>query len=304
MKNVKNLEDFKIICNNSTPLHINLVEREISGGSLSIERINTIDEFEDAESIQLSGLDQKSFEYFISNYGNRFKGIAFWKCPRISDLSPLASLTNIEFLTYFWNQRATSLWNMKRNINLRGISIYDFSRLHTLEELPTAAALEELQFGDAVWDGLVLESLSPLAKCKKLKKLTFSAKKLLDGKIEPLGAISNIREIDFPMNFFNTEQVAWLKAHLPEDVESSVLIPYNRIEEPFEIDGKKRDTFIIGKRKPFLSWEEDRKRIDGYINKFNKLVEQYRSCKDLNPPPIKYAVRKKKSDKPTTPPPR
>jgi hypothetical protein len=85
------------------------------------------------------------------------------------------------------------------------------------------------------------------------------------------------------MNLFSTEQIAWLKAHLPSNIESKVLQPTSRIDEPLEIDGKKKDTFIIGKRKPFLSSRDDSDKIKKYIENFNRLYIWYQTNLEAKP---------------------
>jgi len=74
---------------------------------------------------------------------------------------------------------------------------------------------------------------------------------------------------------FSTQQVAWLKAHLPPTVESKVLHPYWQIESALEISGKNKDTFIVGKRKPFLDSVQDKKQIDKYVRQFNEMCQWY-----------------------------
>ena len=71
---------------------INLVQKEVDGGIITVEQIDTIREFPDAKSIIISGLKQDTFEYFVNTYGRQFLAITFWKNKAVSDLSALSSL--------------------------------------------------------------------------------------------------------------------------------------------------------------------------------------------------------------------
>jgi len=227
------------------------------------------------DKLLITGLKQESFDYLIDHYGHKFKEIDFFKCPLISDLSRLEKLDEIESISFYWNQRAVKLWDLSKNKNLLSITLDDFTRLHSLQDLMLSDSLLEVSFGDRVWSSFVLDSLSPLSNIKNLKKLTFSAKKIEDLQIAPIANIKNLTELEFPTNLFSTEKVAWLKAKVGVNVKSSVLAPYKKITNPISDNGKQIDTFIIGKRKPSLDSKLDIKRVEKYVLKFNSLVEYY-----------------------------
>jgi hypothetical protein len=255
--------------------HLSLTLNHISGGRISKTEINAIQEFPGATSISISGLVQDTFDYFIENYGRQFKAINFWKCPLVKDFRRIESLPEVVYITYYWNQRAEQLWDFSKTKSLKGFSFDDFTRMHDISQIPEAPALEELSFGNMVWPKYILNTLEPLADCTGLKNLTFSAKKILDNRIEPIAHLKNLEKLEFPSNMFATEQVAWLKAHLPPTVQSRVLHPYWQIEGSLEISGKQKDTFIVGKRKPFLDSVRDKKRMERYVQQFNDMYHWY-----------------------------
>ncbi|AEB76385.1 hypothetical protein [Clostridium botulinum] len=256
---------------------ISLIQSNISGGRITYEQIDELKNHTNAVAICISGLTQDTFDYFVENYGPQFKVINFWKCPLVSDFTKLEQLPNVEYLLFFWNKQVTHLWDLSKNIHLKGISFDDFTRMHTLKEIPLAPALEELYFGDKVWNKYVFESLKPLCSAQKLKNLIFSAKKINDSDIKPLATICNLVRLEFPPNLFTTEQVAWLTANT-KNVNSSVLSPYLKLEHPIDYDEIIKDVLVIGKRKPFLNSNQDKKRLDKYENNFYNLVKKY--CKE------------------------
>jgi hypothetical protein len=233
------------------------------------------------KAIKIGGLGQDTFEYFIDRFGQQFEVINFWKCPLVTDFSRLASLSSLQYVVIFWNQRAERLWDMGGNGALKGVYLSDFSRLHRLDDLSSAPALEELHFGDAVWDGFVVETLRPLEHCVHLRYLDFTGKKIVDGDPSSIAALQRLEELSFPDRFFTTEQLAWLTAKLPE-VKSGTLAPVY-MTEPVEYKTAKgvkyKDTYILGKGKPFLDSKADRLRIEKYVREFELLVKRFR----LNP---------------------
>jgi hypothetical protein len=239
-----------------------------------VEQIEVLRNHPEATEIWIGGLTQETFEYFVDTYGQQFRVIHFWKCPLITDFSRLERLTRVEYLLFFWNQRVSRLWDMSRNLNLRGISFDDFTRLRTLEEIPLAPRLEELYFVDRIWNAFVAESLKPLAKARMLRSLRFTALRIVDNDITPLAEIPNLEVLEFPPRLFTIEQVAWLTSKLPH-VRSSVLCPYLRLDSPFDHEGIMKDVLVIGKGKPFLNSYVDQDRLEKYETQFSSLVKQY-----------------------------
>lgn len=255
---------------------VSLLQSDISGGRITKNDIDSLKNCK-ANEIWISGLTQDTFEYFIETYGQQFKIIHFWKCPLIADFKKLETLTNIEYLIFFWNQRVTHLWDLSKNPKLRGLSFDDFTRMHTLEEIPLSPSLEELYFGDKIWNKYILDSLTPLSRTKKLKTLVFSAKKINDNDITPLARIMNLESLEFTSNLFSTEQVAWLTANTT-NIRSSVLAPYTKFENPLKTEKTTKDVLVVGKRKPFLNSQEDKLRLEKYVREFDDLVNKYRGC--------------------------
>ncbi len=168
---------------------------------------------------------------------------------------------------------------MTRNFSLKGLSINDFSKLHNIDDIVTAPNLEFFDFGNMVWNTMTLDTLKPLAGTK-LRYLQFNAKKIIDNDITPIANIKTLEELNFPTNLFETEQIAWLTAKLV-NVKSSSLGPYHMIDEPLEWKSssgiKMKDTFIHGKGKPFLDSHLDKKRIDKYVQEFERMVKKFNS---------------------------
>ena len=255
--------------------YLSLIQRDISGGRIKKEDIDVLGELPNVTEVSISGLTQDTFDYFIENYGAQLKAIIFWKCPLVGDLKRLELLDHVEYIVYFWNQRAEKLWDFSNTKSLKGFSYEDFTRMHDLSQVLKSPLLQELNFGDMIWTKYILNTLEPLRECSSLRRLSFSAKKILDGKIEPIAYLKKLERLSFPTRLFTTEQVAWLKAHVPDTVTSKELNACWTLEKPLTINRKNKDTFIVGKRKPFLDSVQDRARINKYIEQFNDRYQWY-----------------------------
>lgn len=264
--------------------HLSLVEREHPEARITRRELDSIAFFPTATEISVSGLAQDTFEYFIARYGGQFKAINFWKCPLVHDLAALESLPGIEYITYFWNQRTERLWDFSGNTALKGFGFDDFTRMHDLSQLASAPVLQELHFGNKVWTKYVMNTLEPLSQCSRLKSLVFSAKKIVDGRVEPLASLTNLERLEFPANQFTSRQVAWLKARLPETVRSKVLGGYWTIDQPIHHNGKDKDTVIVGKGKVLLvDSNADRPLLDRYVNEFHAMHQWFRQHPGASP---------------------
>lgn len=255
---------------------VDLVQPEINGGRVVPADLDAISGQPEATALRVSGLDQSTFETLVEHHGRQFTALILWKCPRIQDFTPLESLPDLTLVSIYWNQRASALWNLEMTHRLRGLEIDAFTRLHDLESLRGAVAIDELKFGDWIRNRAVVASLEPLTAAKTLRRLSFTVRKIEDGRIQPLAELPLLDQLDFPSKLFTTEQIAWLRAHTPNEVESPVLAPTLRFG---------REVLVMGKRKPFLDARTDTIRIQRYVDSFWRSVARYRDDPTLEPPP-------------------
>jgi hypothetical protein len=101
------------------------------------------------------------------------------------------------------------------------------------------------------------------------------------GRIEPLAALQGLRSLSFSPKQFTTSQVAWLRARLPDSLQSGALEPVRQLSHPMTVNGKDRDTLLVGKRKPFLSSVQDAARIRKHTEQFNRMVADFRADPSL-----------------------
>ena len=242
---------------------------DIGGGLLTEEEIDQLAGFPDLDTIRITGLRQKTFEYFITSYGQQFKRIHFFKNKLVEDWSLLAGLPKLESLYWFLNHRIASLWDLSGNLALRELHLSDFTRLHHLSGVEKAPALRLLFVGDSIWPSMEIESLKPLAGMG-LECLAWHGKSILDRDLSSIATLKQLSWFDCPINCFTTEQCAWLAANCP-GADARVFHPY----ETWRGDVQEKAA-IVGKRKPVLPVPGNEKRIQKYADRFYALVEKYR----------------------------
>jgi hypothetical protein len=260
-----------------------LVVPAASGRKFSMSDLEVIDRQPAATALRVSGVDQSTFEAIVDRYGQQFKGLHFWKCPRIEDFGPLETLPGLTHVSIYWNQRASKLWDLSQTPKLRGLEFEDFTRLVGLDDLRKAVALDELSFGDKVWVKEVVPSLEALRGVPSLRSLSFAVRKIEDGRIQPLAALSHLEMLECPTNLFTTEQLAWLRSRLPDNAKGRVLAPVQQLRTPLPGQGPSRDVLVMGKRKPFLNSQVDAARVQRYVDDYWKLVARFRADPSLDP---------------------
>lgn len=246
---------------------------DIGGGSITKEEIDIIKEYPDAKSLRISGLNQETFEYLIGNYGNQFEAISFFKNKLVSDLSLLGNLRQLQFVYYFFNQRVERLWDMKNNESLTGLAIYDFSKLHIIDEVATAPNLKKFAIGNEIWSKSNIKSLKPLVS-SSITHFAWSGEKVQDNDFFCL-AKSKIRELDLNISMFKMEELAQLIASFPS-LRGTATKPY-RESSIIDTDQSKTTFYFLCKGKRRLVKGKDDAKLEKYIDEFEHLVNCYRN---------------------------
>ena len=254
---------------------VNLVQKEVGGGTITVEQIDMIRNFPDAKSIIISGLKQDTFEYFVNTYVRQFQAITFWKNKAVSDLSALSSLEDVEYISYFFNQKASKLWDMSNNKKLVGLSISDFSKLHALDGIEKACNLESLYVHNRVEARMEIESLKPIVNTG-IKYFLWGGKRVLDNDFGCL-ANSKIEELDISPMQFTMLELAQLLALFPETLKGSITQPYTSggVKDK---DGYTEYFFLCKGKRTCVKGKDDA-RFASYLKEFESLLKQCREDK-------------------------
>ena len=167
---------------------LDLRRKEVDGGQISIEQIDSIKNFPKAKSLVISGLQDDTLVYFVEHYAKQFDLISFWKNKKLTNLDVLEKLDSVEYLIFFYNTKVQKLWNMENNKKLKGLCIYNFSKLHNIDGIEKCKSLKHFSFGCEAGNSdknIYLESI------KKLKETNIDyfgwwGSSLLDGDYKRL----------------------------------------------------------------------------------------------------------------------
>ncbi len=225
----------------------------------------------DPEVLELVGMNQESFEHFITHYAQNYRYLRFFHCQLIKDFSPLSDLSKLERVWIDWNIRADKLWDMSRNKSLNHIRIIDCKKMtQNLQFLSTSDTLEEVGICGSMFTNFTLGNMDLFGQIPKLRALDLYSIRLKDRRLDFLRSASNLEEFNFDPGMLTTEEIAWIVAKYPHITGNCV--------GPYEGDiYHKSEVRISGYRKPTLYIPEQNDRINKYIASFEALVEKYRN---------------------------
>lgn len=252
---------------------LNLCQKEIDGGMINYHQIDEIEKYPDAKTIIISGLRQETFEYFVTKYANQFEAISFWKNKSVENLACLGELNKVKYINYFFNQRAIDLWNMSGNINLIGLGIYDFSRLHDISRIETAPNLVNFHIGNKVTASMTIQSLKPIINTG-IRHFEWCGKSVGDRDFICLSK-SKIEELELNPTQFTMEELASLLEHFPESLKGSITKPYTKIGIR-DKDGY-RVFYNLCKHKKMCEKGKDDQRFQNYLHEFELLLDEKRN---------------------------
>ena len=233
--------------------------------------LRELQNYPQAKQLHITGLKQKDLPYFVDNFADNYDYIFFNGCSTLSDLSQLSQLRNVKYISFSWNTKATSLWDMSNNSALEGLYIDDMSKLHELSDLKTGTMLRELHISGGMWKNAKIDSLAPIGKLHRLQGLSLQLLKVLDNDVTPLLKLTSLRTLSLDENMFEMAAYAELAVKLPH---TSCECFKGYIVEASN-DGK--DIRIVGKNKPRLHPNEQKDTLAKYLHEFNALVSAQRS---------------------------
>ena len=222
------------------------------------------------EKLWLIGAKEKDIEQIFSIHQPKYVSLYQFLA---KDLSCLENLNKCETLITEWNTKATELWNIESNPNLRKLAIRDYSKISDLSPLEKATHIKSLSLDGGMDKKLKVDSLKPISRLTQLEYLRLTNIKVADESLEPISHLRNLVTLELS-NQFPTKEYANLSVKLTE-TECSMFKPYHEVEIKDGNGNLVYDRMIIGKRKPFLLSTKDQTRIEKYEKEFEKLKNNY-----------------------------
>lgn len=221
--------------------------------------------------IEICGMNQKSFEYFVENYGEEYEFLSFFKCQLISDFSPLEKLKHLQGVSIYWNIRNSTLWDMSQNSELEYLWLDSTKKIaYNPIALRTAKRLKQVVFIGDMDTPYPMHSLEWMKDMESLENVYMRNIKLENRDTSILDSVPNLTRFDFPAGMFTTEEIAYMCAKYPH-ISGDSMCAYNTE------DAILNDVRICGYRKPGLDLPKGQARLEKYIKEFDALVAKYKA---------------------------
>lgn len=220
----------------------------------------------DIENLWLIGANEKDLQKILPLVTLRYLNLYQ---VRAKDLSILETQTQCETIILDWNTKATSLWDISKNTNLKTLAVTDFSMLDNISQLSAATQIRNLTLGGGHNKAMKVRTLEPISELTNLSTLCLTNLKVIDDTLRPIGKLSNLKRLDLS-NQFDTSEYAWLATRLPT-TECIMFQAANYCSIVNANNDVVWDTMITGKRKPFLLSTKDDAKIEKYRQEFERL---------------------------------
>ena len=221
--------------------------------------------------LEICGMNQNSFEYFVEHYGEEYEFLSFFKCQLISDFSPLEKLKHLQGVSIYWNIRNSTLWDLSQNPEFEYLWLESTKKIvYNPIALQKAKSLKQVVFIGDMDTPYPMQSLEWMRGMDSLDRVYMRNIKLENKDTSVLDSVPSLRRFDFPAGMFTTEEIAYMCAKYPH-MEGSSLRAYNTE------DAILNDVRVCGYRKPGLDLPKGQARLDKYIKEFDALVEKYKA---------------------------
>lgn len=213
------------------------------------------------------GINQKGLEAMCSRITCttlHIKGLT------ASDLSPLASLTQLTDLQIVWAHKFTDASPLQALTKLKSLTLSDTKRWHDLEHI-CGLKVEALDLSGGMENANIYETLAPLARLSHLKTLSLTSVKVENDGLRPLADCKVLEDLELDLRF-PTEDYAYLAAHMPQ-TRCEAFAPY----VPLTYHHPGKDVMVVGFRKPVLHSQTDAKRLAKYVAEFEAMKQNFSS---------------------------
>ena len=218
--------------------------------------------------IEIGWASQSEFEYMIEKIKGHVKLLRVFS-PKLTDLTPLESLLEVEYIIVDWNHKTSRLWNISKNVNLKELALRSFRKVIDITDLQTATQIKGLFIGgdeDKKWQ---INTFEPLANLTNLEILQLWQIRLNDGSFHPLYNLKQLKYINPDMSICSTEEYAKLFAALEHTKSefSTGVFPHPGLGM---ID-------LIGKGKRMVNATTEKEKAEKFANMFQESVLEYRN---------------------------
>jgi hypothetical protein len=177
-------------------------------------------------------------------------------------------MTALKTLVIWGNAKAETLAGIDLLLGLESLALENFERVRSINPLAALTNLRALSIEGSMRSRMVIETLKPLEKLKRLRELHLANLRVMDESLAPVAELKQLERV-FIANMFSVEEFAKLSAALPR-AEAESLAPFREI--PVECDQcASKKVLLAGEGQPALCSLCDAKQIEAHVEKFNSI---------------------------------
>ena len=191
---------------------------------------------------------------------------------RVRDLAPLAALRRLDVLCVDGATKVDSLAWLSRISPLSQLRLQHFPLVSTLAPVVAQPGIRALEVSGSMWARMKVDSFRPLSGLPGLRLLYLTNIAALDGSIQPLADLEQLRELHIA-GFYEWQEFARL-AGLRPDIVCSWFQPF------VEFAHQKCDkcggnlVMLTGKRQPSLCPSCHSDRIQRHVDRFMRVQRE------------------------------
>jgi hypothetical protein len=246
-------------------------ELAITGRTKNIHRLVS---FRELASLWIAGLGPHQLKAITRL--NRLQRLVIHDM-RVADLRPLATMTALKTLVIWGNTKAESLAGIDLLNALDTLAVENFQRVRSINPLAALTDLRVLCIEGSMHSAMMIETLKPLEKLKRLGELRLANVRVIDASLAPVAELKQLERL-FIANMFSVEEFAELSAALPHTEGESLAAFRQTSIECDRCEAKK--VLLAGEGQPMLCPACDADRVAAHIERFNSIKLRHLANRD------------------------
>ncbi|TLP59319.1 hypothetical protein FEE96_17100 [Parasedimentitalea maritima] len=187
-----------------------------------------------------------------------------------SGLLALVKFPRLRALFINWAPKLETFTGLENAKHLRLLSLVQFPKITDITPICELRDLPALELFGGHSKPQVIHSLDGLGDMPSLQELTLVNLKVIEDGLRPLARSVSLRDLRVSHQF-DTEDYAYLAAKMPH-LRCDLSVPFVSIGNC----GSGKDVKVTGRRKPFLNSKTDADKLARYVQKFEKLVADFK----------------------------
>lgn len=237
----------------------------ILGKTRNLERLEA---FTSLEALWVGDLGERQFAEIVPRIDPLYLN---FHTMRVADLSALARLKRLQALEIHSNTRLADITFLG---GLKGLRLLAIGHCPNVRDIGAVANLRELEILDlsgGFWSTFRPHTLAPIRRLSKVRGLSLKSIRVGDQSLAPVAALKGLQTLELS-NQFPTREYARLSVALPH-LDCPQLAPYFEVTK----GGPDPEIMVTGKGKPVLSLPKDQARLERYVQRFEKMQEEFRA---------------------------